>query len=159
MSMRLAFSVLLAVVAGALLFTAFAFGTVARRVPVVVLAPTLILLLAQVVMDLRDIRRPSGKRPGDDRSEAYVGFVQAALARPEFAAIAVAIAIALAVDLLGVAIAVPLLLGTFLAVAASVTPLQALVAGLAMLGIIDVGLGRLLGALLPDGRLLHWMGL
>lgn len=154
----LAFTGLFLALAGSMLLLAFGFESLARRVPVVILLPTFCLMLLQFCLDLRNVRRG----PGPDREARPIApapWPSRLWARPEFQAVAVVVVIGVAVHLLGIVIAVPLLLGLFLRFAAGALLRQALAASAVILGIIELGLHRLLAATLPAGQLWLWLGL
>lgn len=155
----LSFTGLLLVLTGSMLLLAFGFESLARRVPVVILLPTFCLVLLQFCIDLRDLRHGHDAERERGHPAAAAPWLSGLWARPECRAVAVVVAIGLAVHLLGIVIAIPLLLGLFLRFAVGASLRQAVVASAVVLGIIELGLHRLLGATLPAGQLWPWLGL
>jgi hypothetical protein len=155
---------LVALGAGLLLAT-FGLAPAARRVPQLILVPTLLALLLQL---LRDLGRFGGE--GSARTGAWRRYgvparglesISVEPPRParEAAALGLVAGVALSIDLLGLALALPLWLGLVLILRARVRVLvAAATAGLTFVA-IDLGLVRTLGTFLPPGRLLGWLGL
>lgn len=148
---------------GGLLLAALQLGPAARRVPLVILVPTMLLLLLQLLRDL-------GLLAGAGRPRGWLAFpspphgLEAVAAAPreparELIAVGLVAAVVLSVDLLGLPVALPLWLCLVLVVRARVRlAVAALTAALTFIA-IEMGLVRTLGTLLPPGRLLDWLGL
>lgn len=155
----------LAALCAGLLLTALELGASARRVPLVILVPTMLLLLLQL---LRDLGVFAGDGAG--RAKAWLGYrsppqgleaVSTERREParELMAVALVAGVVLSIDLLGLPLALPLWLCLVLVVRARVRlAYAALAAGMTFVA-IEIGLVHTLGTLLPNGRLLDWLGL
>ena len=145
----------LAATAAALLFDIRHLEPAAALVPAVVIGPTLLAVLLQLWFDLR---APAAVHAADAENAGLSLWRRLRQSR-EALAVGLLAATVLAVDLLGLEVAVPLLLCLLLVYAGRVAlPYAAISAGVAF-AVIDFGLVRVMGTLLPAGRLWHWLGL
>lgn len=142
--LRPAFTAALALAALVLLAALPALDPSARKVPIVLLVPTLAALAAQLAIDLRRAR------PADPVADAPPS-------GGEVYAIAVVAGVVAATDLLGLRIALSGGLFLLLAARARVGVIPSGVAAGLLLAFIELGLDRAMGVLLPTGRLWAWL--
>lgn len=137
-------SAALCLLVGWMLYESFVMDGRAGEVPIVVLAPTLVALIAQLWLDLRRSRAQSSGE---------------LLSSRELNACIIVSAVVVATEILGLAIGVSICLLAMLVLRARVGVLQATAVAVATFLTIDQGIGHFMGMYLPDGRLWEWLGL